>query len=394
MRILIVHNYYQRPGGEDRVFKSEAALLEAYGHVVLRYCVHNDTVAGSGRLRLSARAIWSGPAYNEIRSLCRNERPDVVHFHNTMPLISPSAYYAAKSEGIAVVQTLHNYRLACPAATFFRDGKVCQECLGKKFAWPAITHACYRDSRPASAVVATMVGVHHVLGTWTSMVDRYIVLTEFARAKFREMGLPASKLALKPNFVDPDPGAGMHRGGYPLFVGRLAPGKGIETLLAAWRMLESPPALKVVGSGPLDYLFKPPPPRVEWLGEQTKAEVARLMRDAAFLIFPSELFETFGLSIIEAYSAGLPVIASAGGAAAELVRDGATGLLYESGNAAALAHAGKWILTHPAEMQLMQARARQEFVDRYTASSNYGMLMDIYRSCLSDTHLAVRTTNV
>jgi glycosyltransferase involved in cell wall biosynthesis len=389
MRILTVHNHYQRPGGEDRVFEAEAALLEAHGHVVLRYSVHNDTVGKFGRLRLGGRAIWSGSTYKEIRSLCRNGRPDVVHFHNTLPLISPSAYHAAKAEGVAVVQTLHNYRLACPVATFFRDGKVCEQCLGKRFAWPGIAHGCYRDSRPASAVVATMVGLHHVLGSWSSMVDRYIALTEFARAKFVQIGIPHTKLALKPNFVDPDPGAGTHGGGYALFVGRLAPEKGIETLLRAWRMLAPAPPLKVVGSGPLERLFNPPSVAVEWLGQQGKAEVTGMMRHAAFLVFPSEWFETFGLTIVEAYATGLPVIASNIGAAAELVHDGSTGLLYEPGNAAALANRVEWALTHPAEMKRMQAQARREFVQRYTASSNYRMLMEIYRSLLQVETVAV-----
>ncbi len=382
MRILILHNYYQRPGGEDRVFESEAALLEAHGHAVIRYCLHNDTISKSGPIRLSGRAIWSGTAYKEIRSICRNERPDVAHFHNTLPLISPSAYYAAKAEGVAVVQTLHNYRLGCPAATFFRDGRVCEECLGKRFAWPGIAHACYRDSRSASAVVATMIGVHHVLGTWTSMVDRYIVLTEFARAKFVELGIPHAKLVLKPNFVDPDPGVGTHAGGYALLVGRLDPGKGLETLLRAWSLLKSPPILKVIGSGPLDHLLQPAPPGVEWLGQQTKADVARLMRDAAVLIAPSECFETFGLTIIEAYSTGLPVIASDGGAASELVVERSTGLLFETRNPTALANCVEWAFAHPAEMKLMGSDARRAFVERYTASLNYQMSMEIYRSLL------------
>ena len=379
MRILTVHNYYQLPGGEDRVFESEAALLETHGHEVLRYSVHNETIGESGGLRLAGRAIWSSSAYSDIRALCRNEKPDVVHFHNTLPLISPSAYHAAKAEGVAVVQTLHNYRLSCPPATFFRDGHICEECLGKKFAWPAIAHGCYRDSRAASAVVATVVGLHHVLGTWTSMVDRYIALTEFARAKFIELGIPAAKIALKPNFVDPDPGAGTHGGGYALFVGRLFPEKGIETLLRAWRMLGSMLPLKIIGGGPLDHLFKPPPPGVEWLGQQGKAKVAAMMRDATFLVFPSEWFETFGLTIVEAYSTGLPVIGSAVGTAAELVRDGSTGVLYEAGNAAALADRVRWMLAHPAERERMQADARREFLDHYTASENYRMLINIYR---------------
>jgi len=382
MRVLIVHNYYQRRGGEDRVFESEAALLEAHGHEVLRYCVHNDTIGESGGLRLAGRAIWSAAAYKAIRSICRNERPDIVHFHNTLPLISPSAYHAAKAEGVPVVQTLHNYRLACPPATFFRDGHICEECLGRRFAWPAIAHACYRGSRSASAVVATVVGVHHLLGTWTSMVDRYIALTEFARAKFVELGIPASKLMVKPNFVDSDPGAGAHTGGYALFVGRLDPEKGIETLLRAWRMLGGAPPLKIIGSGPLDRLLDSAPPGVEWLGQRDKAEVASSMRDAAFLIFPSEWYETFGLTIIEAYATGLPVIASAVGAAAEIVREGSTGLFYEAGNAAMLADRVKWMLAHPTEVERMQAASRREFMERYTAAANYRVLVNIYRNLL------------
>jgi glycosyltransferase involved in cell wall biosynthesis len=239
-----------------------------------------------------------------------------------------------------------------------------------------------------------MVGLHHVLGTWTSMVDQYIALTEFARAKFVALGIPEQKLALKPNFVHPDPGVGTHTDGYALFVGRLAPGKGIETLLRAWRMLESPAPLKVIGSGPLDHLLERPPPGVEWLGQQSKDEVARTMAGAAFLIFPSECFETFGLSIIEAYSTGLPVIVSAVGAAAELVRDGSTGLLFEAGNSEALAKAVKWMLAHPAEMKRMQTRARREFDERYTASVNHDLLMEIYRRCLPVPRPAVTAANI
>jgi glycosyltransferase involved in cell wall biosynthesis len=390
MRILTVHNYYQRPGGEDRVFESEGALLEAQGHVVLRYSVRNDTIGESAGLRLAGRAIWSAASYKAIRSLCRSERPDVVHVHNTLPLISPSAYHAVKAERVPVVQTLHNYRLACAPATFFRDGHLCEECLGKRIGWPAVAHACYRGSRPASAVVASVVGFHRLIGTWTSTVDRYIALTEFARGKFVEMGIPPNRLTVKPNFVDPDPGVGRHQGGYALYVGRLDREKGIETLLRAWTMVGTMLPLKVIGSGPLEHLLHSPPPGVEWLGQRDKADVTALMRDAAVLIFPSEWYETFGLTIIEAYATGLPVIASAIGAATELVRDGSTGLSYAPGNAAALAERVQWMLAHPAEVERMQAAARREFVERYTAAANYQMLVDVYRSVLSDRSTTAR----
>src|SRR5205814_1104988 len=167
----------------------------------------------------------------------RAQRPRVAHFHNTFPLISPAAYYAARAEGVGVVQTLHNFRLLCPNALFFRDGKVCEDCLGRPVAWPGVVHGCYRGSRAASAATAVMTAAHRALGTWRTAVDVYVALTEFSRQKFIAGGLPAEKIAVKANFVYPDPGPGAGAGGYAVFVGRLSAEKGVETLLAAWRPL-------------------------------------------------------------------------------------------------------------------------------------------------------------
>jgi glycosyltransferase involved in cell wall biosynthesis len=213
MRVLLLHNHYQQPGGEDQVFAAERDLLEAHGHRVLQYTTHNDQLADMGRAGLVKAAVWNGAVYRELRALIRKEKLQVAHFHNTFVLISPAAYYAAQAEGVPVIQTLHNYRLLCPNALFFREGRVCEDCLGKTFPWPGIAHACYRESRPASGTVAAMLTTHRALGTWKRAVDLYIALTGFAREKFIEGGLPSEKIVVKPNFVHPDPGAGEGRDG-------------------------------------------------------------------------------------------------------------------------------------------------------------------------------------
>lgn len=252
MKVLLIHNYYQQPGGEDQVFASEAALLEAHSHCVVRYTVHNDRVAEMSPLPLVQATLWNKTVHRELRTLICKERPQVVHFHNTFPLISPAAYYAAKAEGVPVVQTLHNYRLLCPSqgGILLRNGEVCEDCLGKFWPWPGIVHSCYRDSKAATTVHAIMLSLHRALQTWTTMVDVYIALTEFARQKFIQGGLPSEKIVVKPNFVYPDPSPGEGQGGYALFVGRLTPEKGIDTLLAAWERLHTKIPLKIVGMVP------------------------------------------------------------------------------------------------------------------------------------------------
>ncbi len=196
MKIALVHNYYQQPGGEDEVFADEGALLEARGHQVVRYTAHNDRIAGMRAPVLAQVTVWNRAVYRELRAFIRKERPAVMHFQNTFPLISPASYYAARAEGVPVVQTLHNYRLLCPNALFFRDGHVCEDCLGKSIPWPGVAHACYRGSRTASGVVASMLSIHRALRTWTEMIDVYVVLSEFARQKFIEGGLPSEKIVV------------------------------------------------------------------------------------------------------------------------------------------------------------------------------------------------------
>lgn len=380
MRLLLLHNHYQQPGGEDQVFAAEGELLEAHGHRVLRYTAHNDQVAKMSNPALVKATVWNQAVYRELRALIRKERPQVAHFHNTLPLISPAAYYAARAEGVPVVQTLHNYRLLCPNALFFRKGRVCEDCLGKTFPWPGVAHACYRQSRPASGTVAAMLSAHRTLGTWRGAVDLYVALTEFARRKFVEGGLPSEKIVVKPNFVHPDPGMGQGRGDYVLFVGRLSEEKGLDTLLAAQEQFGKQVQLKLLGDGPLAPRVAEAAKRqkLEWLGQLPKDRVVGMMKDAQALIFPSVWYEGFPMVIAEAYAVGLPVIASDLGSMSSLIEHGRTGLRFRPGDPEDLAGQVKWAVTHPAELSRMRKAARAKFEAEYTAERNYQLLLETY----------------
>jgi glycosyltransferase involved in cell wall biosynthesis len=391
MKALLVHNHYQQSGGEDAVFAAEGRLLEAHGVRVIRYTAHNDDVAALSRVALASSTVWNGQHYRALRAVLQRERPDVMHVHNTLPLISPAAYYAARAEAVPVVQTLHNYRLICPGANFLRDGKVCEACLGKSLPYPALVHRCYRGSRAASGAVVTALAVHRALGTWTDQVDLFIALTEFARRKHVEGGLPLERVVVKPQFVESDPGAGDGSGGYALYVGRLSEEKGVRVLLAAWAALEQPVTLKVVGDGPLSPALDGAAdhPGVEFLGHQPPAVVQALMKRASFLVVPSVCYEGFPLVIVEAFAVGLPVITSDIGSPPSLVEDGATGLHFRSGDSHALASRVRWASEHTDELTAMRARARRQYEARYTARRNYELLMQAYESATA--HARART---
>lgn len=381
MKIFVVHNYYQQLGGEDRVFAAETSLLEAKRHQVIRYTIHNDAITHMDSLQLARATVWNQEIYRELRQLLRQEKPHVVHFHNSFPLISPSAYYAARAENLPVVQTLHNYRLLCPSAVLFRRGRVCEDCLGNFVPWSGIVHACYRENRAATGMVSAMLTLHRGLKTWTETVDRYIALSEFSRQKFIQGGLPADKISLKPNFVYPNLSPGQGNGEYALFVGRLAPEKGIETLLSAWEKLQGKCRLKIVGDGPLQESViqaMAQMPEIEWLGWRSAEAVDELMGAAKVLLFPSEWYETFGRVVVEAFAKGTPVLAADIGGVAELVESGRTGLRFRPGDAEDLALKLEWCLNHPTEMAQMRRNARVEFETKYTAEQNYQMLMSIY----------------
>lgn len=382
MRILSVHNKYQIRGGEDESRESEERLLREMGHQVEVYEESNDNLAAIGAARVALKTVWSSEAYQIVRQRLKTTKHDIIHVQNFFPLISPSVYYAARAEGVPVVQTLRNYRLLCPNALFFRDGQVCEDCLGKFVPYPGVLHGCYRESRAASGGVTAMITAHRAINTWNEMVDVYIALTEFARQKFIQGGLPAEKIIVKPNFVNPDPGVGTGQGDYALYVGRLSVEKGLDTLLEAWEQLDHPMPLKIVGDGPLaDRVIEAAKrmPQVEWLGRRPMPEVHALMGEAMFLIFPSKWYETFGRVAVEAFAKGTPVIAANIGAIAELVDSGRIGLLFQPGDSEDLAAKVEWALANPAKLAQMRLAARAEFEAKYTAEKNYKQLIEIYQ---------------
>jgi glycosyltransferase involved in cell wall biosynthesis len=386
MKVLLVFNYYQQPGGEERIFAAEAALLESKGHCVLRYSVRNDSIDEMSRFALATNVIWNRSAYREVGRVVRENNIDLVHFHNTFPLISPAPYYAARRGRARVVQTLHNFRLVCPGALLSREGRVCEDCLGRSVPWRGVKHACYRGSIVQSAAVTAMLSTHRAAGTWSRCVDRYIALSDFAKQKFVQGGLPEEKIAVKPNFVDPDPGAGEGRGDHALFVGRLSPEKGIATLLRAWRRSENLVPLRIVGDGPLAEEVRSAAARpgsgIEYLGRKSRAETLRLMKEAMVLVFPSVWYEGFPLTIAEAYACGLPVLSSGLGTMASVVKTGITGLHFTPGDPDSLASCVAWMAQHPERVRRFGENARQDYLANYSAEGNYRRLIGIYQEAM------------
>jgi glycosyltransferase involved in cell wall biosynthesis len=326
------------------------------------------------------QTLWSGRTIVETGRLIESFRPDVIHVHNTFPLISPSLCWAAFRAGVPVVQTLHNFRLFCPQAMFLRDGRICEDCLGH-LPWRGVVHRCYRESTTQTAALAGMLMLHRGMGTWRNKVTRYIALNAFCREKFIAGGLPASRLSIKPNFVDVAAGTnGSRQGG--LFVGRLSPEKGIAVLLTALDLLPDL-CLPVIGSGPEQSRVMAHT-RVRLLGKKNQVEVLAAMRGASWLVMPSIWYENFPRTLVEAFACGLPVIASRLGAMAELIEDGRTGLLFSPGDADDLARTIAWAESHPDDMKIMGKNARREYEAKYTAERNYRQLMAIYAQAIAE----------
>jgi glycosyltransferase involved in cell wall biosynthesis len=390
IKVLHAHNYYLQPGGEDTAFSAVVGLLRAQGQEVIEYIEDNQRIREMSQARVALQTVWSRESARKLADRLRQERPDIVHFHNIFPLISPSAYYACRRAGIPVIQSLDNPRLLCPSANFYRDGKLCEDCLGKTPPWPGIAHGCYHDSRLHTAVVAFMLSLHRWLKTWHSMVDFYLVATEFYKRKFIAGGLPAGKILVKPHFIHPDPGArpAGQPGDYALFIARLDPEKGVRTLLSAWKTLKDIP-LKIRGSGQLEaevnrfVLQNDLSGTVEVVGRLSRDELTQKVKNARFLVWPSEGYcETFGYVAVESFSCGVPVIASRIGVLSEVVTDGFTGLHYHPGDQQDLAAKVRWAWEHPAEMAEMGGNARRQYETRYTAETNYTMLMGIYQRAI------------
>ncbi|HSD43652.1 MAG TPA: glycosyltransferase family 4 protein [Burkholderiales bacterium] len=387
IRVLVVHNRYRTPGGEDAVVEAEIGLLRKHGHDLRTYVRDNadlDRMPVAGAL---AQLVWSQRTSREIDRLVTVFRPDVIHAHNTFALVSGSLYWAARRAGVPIVQTLHNFRLLCMQAMLLREGRVCEDCLGRG-PWRGVQHRCYHESAVQSAALAVMLATHRALGTYRDKVTRYIALNEFCRAKFIAGGLPAERIAVKPNFVDLPPPADEPRAG-GLYVGRLAPEKGIATLAAA---LDDLPGvtIDVLGTGPERARISGHR-QMRLLGWREPEDVYARMRRAAYLVMPSLWYENHPRTLVEAFASALPVIASRIGALAELVQPGVTGLTTEPGSPRDLRQSIAWAEANPARMRAMGERARARYERELTPHENYRRLIAIYKEAIAATTLRPAT---
>ncbi len=391
MKILQLHNRYQIVGGEEGVVQAEKHLLESHGHQVRLLEVTNDDLVGAkAKVEAAIGAIYSQASKQQVLVQLRSFQPDLVHVHNFFPLLSPSVYDACQESGIPVVQTLHNYRLICPKAMLFREGKVCEVCVGKAVAIEGIRSGCYRGSKAQTAVVATMLAYHQWRGTWAQRVTTYIALTEFQKRKLIEGGLPADKIQVKCNFVEMPDLEPVERQNFVLFVGRLAEEKGVTDLIAAYRQSLGSnhgalPPLKIAGDGPLNAeLVKEVEQaglinQITFLGRQEKSEVLNLMQLAQVLVFPSIWYEGFPLTLAEAFACGLPAIVPNLGSMAEIVQPGVTGFHFISRDVEDLVRVIREAVADADRLVVLSLQARQAYEKNYTADINYDRLLAIYQ---------------
>jgi len=381
LSVLVVHNHYQQAGGEDAAVEAEVTLLRRHGHRVIEFTRDNAEINAFGPLRrasLAVTATWDPRVLAEVRALVRQERPVVAHCHNLMPLISPAVYYACRSEGVPVVQTLHNFRLRCPAGTMFRDGRACNDC--DRNAAYGVIQGCYRQSRTQTAIVAATLGVHRWAGTFQHAVDAFSAPSIFCVETLAAAGIPRKKMTVRSNFLAEDPGKRHTTGDHAIFVGRLCEEKGVRRLVKAWKRLPHVPLL-IVGDGPLrEELERIAPANIRFAGALPRKHAISKIKGARFLVFPSIAYETFGMVVLEAAACGVPTVGSRLGAIPELVDDGCTGLLFDPDSADELAETVAWAWTHPDDVSEMGHAARRRYLERYTAEHGYASLMTLYAS--------------
>jgi len=392
VKILLVHNFYgsSAPSGENTAYAAEADLLRNRGHAVVEFNRHSDEILRygiAGSVRGAAGVVWNPFSLGALKRLLRETSPDVVHVHNTFPLLSPSIFYASQPSNVPTVMTMHNYRIGCSAATALRDDRPCTLCLDRKSVLPAIRYGCYRDSRLATLPVSAMIAYHNARDTWRRNVDAFITLTGFQKEKMARFGIPEESLHVKPHFLDhpPRPVPWNERTGNAVFVGRLYAAKGIHVLVDAWtRMGTSGPRLEIIGDGPMKETLERSvrtsgaARSVSFLGNVPHDDALKRIAQAKLLVVPSICFEGFPMVIQEAFALGVPVAASDIGSLPYLITENINGRLFPPGNAEALLSCVTKLLNDDAALQLLGAGAKRDFDAHYTAEENYSLLMAVY----------------
>lgn len=394
MKVLLAHNYYgsTAPSGENQVFEAEGKLLRQRGHEVNEFTRHSDDIRARGAWGVLQGALstpWNPFAAKALRQAVDAFQPDVVHVHNTFPLLSPAIFHAIGHRAARVL-TLHNYRLFCPAAIPMRAGHVCTDCLDRRTVLPALQHGCYRGSRLATLPLAANVALHRLLGTWTKQVDAFIALTEFQRERMIEAGLPAELVHVKPNFYPGNPAIvpWADRSPSVVFAGRLSAEKGVLALVRAWLMWgASAPELRILGDGDLRGELErlaatAPAVPIRFLGQLAGAAAQEEIARARMLVLPSECFEGFPMVVREAFAFGTPAAVSNIGPLPSIVQQGENGVVFAPGDPQSLLAVvcAAWETT--GELEHLAAGARRSFEALYTEEANYRMLMAIYEQAM------------
>ena len=391
-KVLIVHNYYQLPGGEDTVVANEKKLLEDNGHEVILYTRHNNeikTMPNWKKLGVAVMTIFNVHTYRDIVRIIRQENIEIVHVHNTLNLISAAVYYAARKCGVPVVQTVHNFRLLCPGATFYRKGAVCEKCLHKGIGC-AIVHGCYRNSRLQTLVCVMNLWIHRLTGIYRKI--NYICLTEFNKEKLLQLkGIREEQIYVKPNFVEEEAEypATQERKDQFVFLARLDKFKGIDVLLEAWRIMgENAPKLLVCGTGPMEewckeFIAAHHLQQIEMMGLVSNDKAREILAQSKALVLPTQLYEGFPVSIVEAFSAGTPVVCSDIGNTGSIVEEGKTGCKFQPDDPQALCDAVRRVYQIPDAFQ----KVRDTYLQHYSSRKNYTLLNECYEQVCSKNQL-------
>ena len=389
MKVLVVHNRYrsEQPSGENNVVDAEVSLLADAGHKVSLFERRSDDIAAMPLPRKAAVPLmvpWNPAVRRELADRLRSQRPDVVHIHNTFPLLSPSVVTACADAGIPAVATLHNYTMVCTPGTLHRDGHICTDCVGGG-PLPAVQHGCYRGSRAATVPMAASLLLNR--RRWWGGISRFFCISGAQRDLLVAAGMPAERMAVKHNFVT-DPGVRRTGDGkHVLFLGRLTAEKGVGLLMKAWEQLSGSLGVPLVfaGTGPMQdevAAWAAARSDVEYVGLQNKAECRALTADAVAVAAPSTWLEAFGLVVVEAMAAGVPTVAAAHGAFPELVEDGVTGVLHRPDDAASLAESLRAVVGDRARNREMGDAARVRYEKDFTPAVGLDRLIAGYEAAI------------
>jgi glycosyltransferase involved in cell wall biosynthesis len=393
MRILLVHNRYRSgtPSGENRVVDQEGEALTAQGHEVMRFGRSSDEISQwsvAKKASLPARAIWSRETYRDLTAVLREHHPEVVHVHNTFPLLSDAVLYACRDARVPVVATMHNYRLACSNGTFFRDGTVCHDCT-RGLAVRAVVHGCYRGSHAATVPVALARGLHRQ--AWRSLVSAYVFISASQRDLHQTVGLAPDRVFVRHNLIPRQGRPRTERTPTVVYAGRLHEVKGLSLLMAGWDRYRTEPGepglnLIIAGGGPLEgdvAAWASTRPSVEMTGTVSRDRCAELISHARAIVLPAAWEEPFGLVAVEAMAAGVPPIAAAHGSFTELITSGVDGILFNPDDPAALALAIADVERNPEQYEAYGNQARKTYEQRFDPQQSIEELLEIYRFAIT-----------